>query len=465
MEAPGPNTLLKNVSIDYEGKRYSCKIQVIKKYLVLSLDNPLKLEGYIHLSKIQNQIEAFTGSDINDIFEEINLLSDDRFTLKKVGEKYRLNIKLIIFRKEKDLMIELENKNINLEKDDLISHISELKEIIKKKDEKIKDLEDKLSKFITIEHSTPNETKENNLYNNFDIKLKDHPIHELNYHTGTVICLTLLKDGRMASGSSDNSIIIYNKNTYKPDLTIKEHSNYIFCLTQLSSGLLASCSGDNTIKLFNINGNNYNLVQTLSYHTGYVNKIIEIKNKQLISCSSDNSFIVYFKENDEYKVDYKISTNGDCSSVVQTKNNEICYSEATNSAICFFDILERKKIKTINNISKPNGWAEKVLMIKEDLLFIGGENKISLINVNQYNLIRVIDVQGSSWIYAICMLNDNRFLTGDDSKAIRQWKIEGDNLTLISKKENTHSNYILCLLNLGNGQIASGSGDNKIRIW
>ena len=125
MEAPAPNTLLKNVSIDYEGKRCSCKIQVIKKYLVLSLDNPLKLEGYIHLSKIQNQIEAFTGSDINDIFEEINLLSDDRFTLKKVGEKYRLNIKLIIFRKEKDLMIELENKNINLEKDDLINHISE----------------------------------------------------------------------------------------------------------------------------------------------------------------------------------------------------------------------------------------------------------------------------------------------------------------------------------------------------
>ena len=105
--------------------------------------------------------------------------------------------------------------------------------------------------------------------------------------------------------------------------------------------MLSSCSGDNTIKLFNINGNNYNLVQTLSYHTSSVSKIIEIKNKQLISCSYDKSFIVYFKENDEYKVDYKISTNGGCYSVVQTKNNEICYSEETNNAICFFDIKKK----------------------------------------------------------------------------------------------------------------------------
>ena len=56
-------------------------------------------------------------------------------------------------------------------------------------------------------------------------------------------------------------------------------------------------------------------------------------------------------------------------------------------------------------------------------------------------------------------------LTGDGEKTIRQWKIEGDNLILVSKKENAHDEKINVLLNLGNGFIASGSDDYSIKIW
>ena len=56
-------------------------------------------------------------------------------------------------------------------------------------------------------------------------------------------------------------------------------------------------------------------------------------------------------------------------------------------------------------------------------------------------------------------------LTGDETKIIRQWKIEGDNLILISKKEKTHEHYINVLCNMGNGLIASGSEDKNIKIW
>ena len=48
---------------------------------------------------------------------------------------------------------------------------------------------------------------------------------------------------------------------------------------------------------------------------------------------------------------------------------------------------------------------------------------------------------------------------------IKQWKIDRDNLILISKKEKAHDNYINVLLNLGNGLIASGSEDTTIKIW
>ena len=104
-------------------------------------------------------------------------------------------------------------------------------------------------------------------------------------------------------------------------------------------------------------------------------------------------------------------------------------------------------------------------MISKDLLLITGKNKISIINVNSYNLIKTINVYNSSLIIAACMLNKDMILTGDDNKRIIQWKIENDNLKLISIKENAHDNSIFTLSKLGNGLILSGSADKSIKIW
>ena len=104
-------------------------------------------------------------------------------------------------------------------------------------------------------------------------------------------------------------------------------------------------------------------------------------------------------------------------------------------------------------------------MISKDLLLITGKNKISIINVNSYNLIKTINVDNSDWINAVCMLNKDMILTGDDNKRIIQWKIENDNLKIISIKENAHDNMIYTLSKLDNGLILSGSADCLIKIW
>ena len=105
-----------------------------------------------------------------------------------------------------------------------------------------------------------------------------------------------------------------------------------------------------------------------------------------------------------------------------------------------------------------------MIMITKDLLLTTGYNKISIINVNNYKL-RIIDVSGSGFIYGVCMFNKNMLLTGDGEGIIRLWRIEGNNLILISTKEKAHDDKIYDLLNLGNGHIASCSFDKTIKIW
>ncbi len=66
--------------------------------------------------------------------------------------------------------------------------------------------------------------------------------------------------------------------------------------------------------------------------------------------SYDKSIIFYSKLNNGYTIDYKLDTSIFCYSLIQAKNNEICYSFYNTSSVndfCFFDLLERKKNKNI----------------------------------------------------------------------------------------------------------------------
>ena len=150
-----------------------------------------------------------------------------------------------------------------------------------------------------------------------------------------------------------------------------------------------------TIKLYNINENEYKVIQTLNEHKDFVNKIIELKNKQLVSCSLDKSIIFYNKNNNEYKKDYSISTNDINGPIIQTKDNEIYYYESGDNTICFYDFIKRNNIKKLNNISVSHFILDSLLMISKDLLLITGENKISIINVNSYNILKSINVENS----------------------------------------------------------------------
>ena len=432
----------------------------------------LKIQAiFTKLRNVLNEREDKLLSDIDNEYDNIYFKED----IIKESEKLPNKIKKSI---EKGKIIEKEWNDNNLSSlindciiiENNINDINKINDNIKKsninknnkieyniEEEQINNLLDTIKNFGKI-------ITNDNLYDDYKIENKN-PIHKLTNHSNSVYCLCVLKDGRLVSGSDDKSIIIYNKNTYQPDLIIKEHSSYISCIIQLSTGELVSCSADSTIKIYNIKGVQYEVLQTLNYHSSTVWKILELKNKTLVSCSYDSSIIFYLKDNNEYKKDYQISTNGSCSSIIQTKDNEICYSENNNSAICFYDILERKIKATISNISKYNGCREWFIMMKKDLLLIPGSNQLSIINTNEYKLIRTINVPNASTITGVCLLNKDMLLTGDYSETIRQWKIEGDNLILISKKEKTHDSDINVLLNMGNGFIASGSDDNTIKIW
>ena len=298
-------------------------------------------------------------------------------------------------------------------------------------------------------------------YNNYNIKNKN-PILKLKYHKKSINCSTILNDGRLVTCSDDKSIIIYNNKTFKPDKIINEHYNNVNYILKLNSGLLASSSNDGTVKIYNIQKDNYEVIQTLKHHTNKVNKIIELNNDKLACCSEYYSIIIYSKDkHDKYVKDFTIYIK--CSCIIKTKDNEICFNDQYKTQIYFYDLFEKTIINEISNIIIYG--KNCFNMITKDLLLVTEYYKLYIINVNQYNLVRIINVPDSCYIHISCLVNENSVLTGDMEGNIKQWKIEGDNLKLLSTKENAHDYSIRSLIKLGDGHIISGSDDGVIKIW
>ena len=112
-------------------------------------------------------------------------------------------------------------------------------------------------------------------------------------------------------------------------------------------------------------------------------------------------------------------------------------------------------------------------MMSKDLLLATGAGKLTIININSYSIIRIIDVYGpktqfdptSNDINAACLLTENIILTVDDKLAIIQWKIEGDNLYETSAKERAHDNSICVIKKIGNGLIMTAAMRGGVKIW
>ena len=458
-QAIDSNLGIKEVELRDGENKLKCEIQIIGKFFQASIydsDNTLLHQGDIHVNRIRAQIYAFTDVRIGEIFDEINKLENDKFNLLK--EQKKLQIEFTILDRKKYITICL---NDDISNNDYIRTIKELKEQIKDKNNRIKIYEEIFSKQKKIKGLKGLKgilgDSANSIFKN--------PKHVLQYHTEPIFCTAVLKDGRIATGSKDKEIIVFNNKTFKPDLTIKEHNGVVVNMIELSTGYLASCSEDKTIKIYDIGLKTYKVIQTLKDHTGWVSKIIELNNKQLVSCSKDKTLIFYNKDKDgiKYKKDFSITTNGWNGPVIQTKDNEICYYESNEDTICFYDFIKKKTNKTMSNITVTA--FNSLLMLTKELLLICRYNKITVMNVYTYNIVRSIDVPDSDWISSVIRFNKDQIVTADENKRIILWKIEGDNLRMITKNDKAHDGCIFSLTKLPNGTILTGGLDCSAKIW
>ena len=229
----------------------------------------------------------------------------------------------------------------------------------------------------------------------------------------------------------------------------------------------SSCSNnDKIMNEYKINENNtYQVLSTVN--AGKDNnprQIVELENNEigLLAC---NHIIFYLNINNKLDEDFKIKYDdnqiGLFYEMLPVKPGELVIA-GKKDKIQFFE-LNTRKLKEIININRDIHWAQSNLlcMMNERCLCVGGANKITIIDVYNKNITSEIEESGVH--RCLYKLNDNILLTGKDCD-ITQWKINGNNLTFISKKEKAHQNSIYEIIRFNN-LIISCSYDKSIKIW
>ena len=267
MEAPSPKSKERYVNYNKttsENENYSLNIKIKKKnsiYISITFENDNKTyednKLYDEIKKEQPYFEDYT---LDETFDEIcELISKNKVEIIKNEEYIVYSIILPPLKKKKtiDFVLEIPKENLDISMFQKI--IKEKDKIIKEKNDIITDLKKVIAKLTG--NTDDNDTKDNNENENinkldYNEIFKDFNIVNLtpkNKLTGdkSVFTILQLQDGRLASGGGDGNIIIYNKETFKPELTICEHTKGVWDLIQLKNGNLVSCSNeDKTMNLY-----------------------------------------------------------------------------------------------------------------------------------------------------------------------------------------------------------------------
>jgi hypothetical protein len=238
-------------------------------------------------------------------------------------------------------------------------------------------------------------------------------VGQFNGHTREVLALAVLPHGKLASGSCDSTIRIWDIATQRCESTLRGHDNSVFSLAMLSYGKLASGSYDCTIRIWNISSQQCEVV--LRGNDGCIRSLVQLPDDMLASGSDDKTVRVW-------------------------------------------DLMTQQCKFTLQG---HKNWVRALVVLPHNKLASGSDDKtIRIWDLNTQQCDVVLKGHGG-YVLAINVLTGGRLASGSYDNDIRVWNLLTQQCELTLKGSST----VWSLSALPNNRLASGCGDGSVRVW
>ena len=279
-------------------------------------------------------------------------------------------------------------------------------------------------------------------------------------HSSSIDCIIQLYDGRIATGSSDGSVKIWDSNNFNLIKTLKinmqKNPDPIYSINQMKNKFLVYGTEGGNFIIWDIN--KYQIICFVkNCHSKSIWGFMNVGKNKLVSISEDGTFKVWNINN--FKLIKTINVNEGMILSEWTAEDGNLITGLENGKILIWDM---------NNYTCKNE-------------FIGHELGVDyIIQLSDYRIVSgAQDMKLKIWDYFTCKclktlighkdkieslleLNDTRIISASWDKTFKIWDVYNYQCLLTI---NAHNDYILVIELLNNGKFSSGSADNTLKIW
>lgn len=274
-------------------------------------------------------------------------------------------------------------------------------------------------------------------------------------HHGNVNALALLPDGRLASGSSDNTVRLWDLRTGAEVAKLEGHRNSVNALAVLLDGRLVSASYDNTARLWDLTtGTETAKLEGLKCFWA---ALAVLPDGLLASDGSDSTVKLWNSDTSAEIAELKGHRSGVTALAVLPDG---CLASGSyDHTVRLWDL---KTGTETTRFEVRNGGAEVLVVLPDGRLASGcHDGTIRLWDVKTGAETAKLEGHSDS-VTALVALPDGHLASGSDDKSVRLWDTKTGAETA---RLDGHAGPVGTLAVLAEGRLASGSWDKTIRLW
>lgn len=282
----------------------------------------------------------------------------------------------------------------------------------------------------------------------------------LEAHSKPVFSICIMKNGKLASGSIDNTIKIFDISTKLCEMTLVGHTDWVMYISLLSNESLISCSKDTAIKIWVIKDNSYSCPYTLTGHTDTIYKVIELSDNRFGSCSCDRTIKIWDSVDNHCIITLDNNTTF-VKSLIELKN-KIYIVSASDDLVIFWDNKNYEIVKIFEDIYCCS--SNSLLEIHNQRIVIGDFEKLMIINANTFQIESKFDLEkGVGGVHSLIELKNGNLLCGCKGILVQ---VDLNQFKSISSKSNIFNQDIGGLVELNDlSLICSSVWASDIKVW
>ena len=289
---------------------------------------------------------------------------------------------------------------------------------------------------------------------------RGRPAQTLEGHAGQVESVAWSADGRLASGSRDNSVIIWDLERGRPAQTLEGHADEVHGVSWSADGRLASSSWDGTVIVWDLERGRP--AQTLEEYQRWFTSVAWSADGLLASGSWDGAVVVWDLAKAGLELDYPAQIleghAGEVWSVAWSTDGQLA-SGSWDGTVIIWDLERGRPTQTLEGFQR---WITNVAWSAEGRLASGSWDRTVIVwDLERGRPAQTLEGHAGS-VWSVAWSAEGRLASGSSDRTVILWELEQSRL---AQTLEGHTDSVWSVAWSAEGRLASGALDNTVIIW